>query len=1252
VLWLRYVALPSVDNYRPDIVASIEKASGTTVSVQRISGGWGGLRPTLTLEGFRMADRRGRSALAIERADVTISWWSLLVGQLQFHDVDFHRPALALRRGRDGVVYLADKPLNEPGSAGDDRLVEWLLGQPRLGIHEATLAWRDEFIDAPEIQLSKVEIVMRKAHGRHHAALTAMPPAALASRIDVRGDLAFRHGEHGWLISGDGYVEALQADLAALRSHLPLPDSLRNGVGSVRVWTRLADNALRDITADLRVRDAKVQLAEDSLPLELASFSGRVSYNLQPEGFRFGTEGLRFRTPGGAEAQPGNFSVTRSAQKGQAPKGEVRADGIDLKIAASLLEYFPVPRDVKAQVLRFAPRGRIADASLTWSGEDAASAIRYEVKGRFEDLAVNAVDRWPGVSGLTGDVKGTDAGGVVRLASKGAALDLSQIFRAPVVLDKLDAQATWRRDGEAVEVAVERAQFANAHAQGEVTGTWRSVPTTPERPSPGYVDLQATVTHADIRRVGDYMPNRFEITRNWLDRSILGGEGTRVRLELKGDLYDFPFADGKEGKFVVEGDVRGARLKYHPDWPSVDAIDGTFRFEGRRMEIRAQKGAIFASRVLSASAIIENLGAKPPVLVVEGQVDTSGADGIRFLRESPLVNGPGAFSRVVAIEGPGSLKLRLTYPFSGMDPVRVAGDYDFNGAAASVGRNLEMSEMKGRLSFTEKGVSAPGLEGKMFGHPAVLRLATQPDNQVLTTLTGRIDAATIRKHLSESLGARFNGTADWSARLVSNREGSELTVTSDLKGLAVTLPEPLSKTADESRPVAVAYSRLGTENELATVNAGKGVYARYGRIAERWHAALRFSEPFASEPVREGLWLYGTLPALDADAWISIFYRRTPPAGPPPAPAGASAPDLELRGMDLRLGRVRYQNRDFTQVAVNLQKRGSVWDGSLQGPQVEGEVRWDPSGKGRVSAQLKRLAFGEGAKEIPEPADEGDSDLPALDVVADRFEFRGRWLGKLDIKAEPAGDEWRIDKLDIANDHAHFGSSGVWRRTGAGSITTLTLKLDSENLNALLGQFGYGEYMKRGSGHLEGTLVWPGMPYEFSLGRISGTFRVEGRRGQFAKLEPGAGKLLGLLSLQSLPRRATFDFSDVFSDGFAFERINGDVKVARGILLTENFEISGPSAFVTLAGEVSLPKETQSLTMRVVPEVSEAAAIAATIIGTPVLGLSTLVVSKLLKNPFGKVVAYEYQVTGSWDNPSVTRAGTPPPAPAVLPPPT
>jgi uncharacterized protein YhdP len=258
-------------------------------------------------------------------------------------------------------------------------------------------------------------------------------------------------------------------------------------------------------------------------------------------------------------------------------------------------------------------------------------------------------------------------------------------------------------------------------------------------------------------------------------------------------------------------------------------------------------------------------------------------------------------------------------------------------------------------------------------------------------------------------------------------------------------------------------------------------------------------------------------------------------------------------------------------------------------------------------------------------------------------------MGRLELMAVHAGDEWRIEKLDITNGQSRFHSTGAWRPTGNGSFTTLDLKVDAGNLNALFAQFGYGEYVKGGRATLEGRLAWPGFPYDFEVGKLSGNFRLDARDGQFAKIEPGAGKLLGLLSLQSIPRRVTFDFKDVFAEGFAFGSITSNVRLARGILLTDDLEINGPAAFVSMSGEVSLPQETQKRPLRVVPEVGESVALAATLIGTPVLGLSTLVVSKLLQNPLGKVVAYEYQVTGSWDNPSVTRVSAPPPKAAAAP---
>ena len=483
-------------------------------------------------------------------------------------------------------------------------------------------------------------------------------------------------------------------------------------------------------------------------------------------------------------------------------------------------------------------------------------------------------------------------------------------------------------------VDIAEARFANADGEGKVAGLWRSIPDAKEK-TPGFVDLKGTFARAEASRVSAYLPNRMAIQREWMDRSVLAGHVTRASFAVRGDMWYFPFGDDN-GKFMVEGDVRGGQLRYHPDWPSIDAIDTAFRFEDRRMEFRSQSASIFASRVGTVSAVIADFAAKPPLLVVEGEVETTGADGVRFLRESPLVNGPGAFTRTLAIDGPGKLKLALQFPFGGTEPVRVTGDYTFNGATATIGRALEMREVRGRLAFTERAVRATAITGTLFDKPVALAMSTQPDNTVLTTLEGTIDPSGMVERVPGPILARLSGTTAWKARLVSGKQGSDLTVTSDLAGLASTLPAPLGKAEAQARALVVSVARIGTEAETTTLSLAEAIHGRLTRAgapgAEHWNVALKFGAAIADEPVREGLWLYGQLAALDVDAWQGVFAAPHGPAPPAEARSG-----LELRGVDLALGEVRYFGRDFRQMRA-------------QRHAVERQAR-KPQGRGRSAVE-------------------------------------------------------------------------------------------------------------------------------------------------------------------------------------------------------------------------------------------------------------------------------------------------------------
>ncbi|HSO01606.1 MAG TPA: DUF3971 domain-containing protein, partial [Gaiellaceae bacterium] len=495
--------------------------------------------------------------------------------------------------------------------------------------------------------------------------------------------------------------------------------------------------------------------------------------------------------------------------------------------------------------------------------------------------------------------------------------------------------------------------------------------------------------------------------------------------------------------------------------------------------------------------MVADLGATPPLLTIDGDVDTTGSDSVRFLRESPLVHGPGAFTRAVGVEGPASLKLHIDYPLSGSDPVRVAGDYVFAGATASVGQSLVMRDVTGTLSFTEKGVRAPRLAGTLFGRPASLVMASQPDGRVLSSVEGLLDSAALREYVPAALAARAEGTLPWKARVLSGPDAAQVTITSDLKGLALALPEPLGKTAGEARALTVELTRLGQEDQGVAVAMAGGVFARFGRAsvdgATRWRAALKFGAPFGPEPVRDGLWLYGELPALDVDAWQAVFpaTKAAPQQAAAPSEAQPPAQAVELRGVDLALGRARFLGRDFTQMRARLDREGMRWSGRLDSPTIAVDIQWNGEGRGRLVSKRDRFALPEPAPGASMTPQGDDAELPGLDIQAARFDFRGRTLGSLQLNAEAVGPEWRIDRLDIGNSHSKFTSTGVWRRTGAGVLTTLAVKLDVNNLNALFSLFGYGDYLKRGSGNLEGTLVWPGYPSEFELAILSGTLKVE-----------------------------------------------------------------------------------------------------------------------------------------------------------------
>ena len=307
------------------------------------------------------------------------------------------------------------------------------------------------------------------------------------------------------------------------------------------------------------------------------------------------------------------------------------------------------------------------------------------------------------------------------------------------------------------------------------------------------------------------------------------------------------------------------------------------------------------------------------------------------------------------------------------------------------------------------------------------------------------------------------------------------------------------------------------------------------------------------------------------------------------------------------------------------------------------------NGAGRIKARLSRLSLPPAeADAVPESVagllEQVPASVPALDIEIDDFELRGHKLGRLAVEAvnRAPGDagargEWRLTRLQLINPDARLTATGRWQAGAARRQMALDFTLDIVNGGALLQRFGLGPVLKGVRGQMKGALGWDGSPLGFDLPSLGGTLGLALAGGQFLKVDAGAARLLGVLSLQALPRRLLLDFRDVFQEGFAFDNITGDLRISRGVASTDNLRLRGVQAVVLMDGSADIARETQDLQVVVLPELNTASASLAYAAINPAIALGAFLGQWLLSEPLRQASAREFRITGPWDDPKVER---------------
>jgi len=1257
LLAIRLVAFPQVEAHRAEIAQWLSSRIGQPVEIDAIVTGWNGWNPELSVRGFRVRDRgasAGGPLLELPRVDLVIAWTSLPLLDLRLKALLIDSPRLAVRRDPSGRLHIGGIEMESEANVDDSAFADWLMRQPQIVVRDALVAWNDEQRNAPQLLLDHVQFRLEQRFGHHRAGLTGVPPSELAAPIDLRADLTGGSLGDPRSLSGKLYLRLDYADVAAWREWLPLPVAVESGKGALRVWVDLAQSQPTEVVADLELADVRASLGEGLTPLALAHVAGRAGWKRSGARTEYTATQLALTLPDGTGLAPTDYKLAlEDPASGAAGGGSIAFRELELQPLAAIAGHLPLPDRVRRDIAQYGPSGTLRDGAIEWVGS-AEAPERYSVKAQFERLGIAAHDAFPGTANVSGTIDASERGGRLHVESQTATIALPKLFADPLAFDSLKGDVSWQRDGAATQLTLKDVAFSNVDLAGTATGTWRSRPD-----GPGDIDLKAHLTRANLAGVHRYLPAvAGPAVRDWARRALIKGTSNDTRLTLKGDLASFPFAHGKGGRFQIAAKAQDATLDYADNWPPVTSIAAEVHLDATRLWVDATSGRVLGAQLGATRAEIPDLRDDQPVLRIDGVASGATSEFLAFVANSPVAGWIGHVTDDATTTGDGRLALKFELPLRDRARMTIAGEYRFVANGVRLAGMPELGGVDGALAFTEHDVRATDLTAEAFGGPAKLQLASE-NGHVRVTGSGTADVQRVRAQYDVPLFDRVSGRTDWRLAVDAYDGQVDWTVESTLQGASVDLPSPIGKRAAEAVPLRIERREIASGDDRLVVDYGRIARVLLQRKAgtqartiDRALVLVGKAIGEAPESLQPGVSIRADVAALNLDDWLAVDL----PLGGTPS-QGAGAESLAVSSVDLRAESLEALGRAFTKLQSTARRQDGGWRLTLDGNELAGAATWltatpgQPSG--RLVARLTRLATpaaadrpGSGGANAPVPDSSAAREWPAVDLVADALIRKGRPVGKLEMLAQPSGADWQIQKLALANDAGRIDATGWWRNAPpAAARTRLDVVVDVKEAGAFLARFGWPDAVKGAPTKIEGQVSWAGAPSDFDYPSLSGQFVLRAGAGQFTKLEPGVGRLLGVLSLQALPRRISLDFRDVFSEGFAFDTVAGDVRMESGIMHTDQFRLVGPSAAVNIAGDVDLARETQQLKVRVQPSLSSgvSAGAAALFIANPLLGAAvgagTLLAQKMLNNPFDQLFSYEYAVSGGWEDPVVTRIG-------------
>ncbi len=1244
------LALPEIGGYKNEIQSWVSEYMDYPVVIDEITAEWQGWAPQLYLKKIDLYTPDNKNLISkFDSAHLGID----LVSSINKRElVPSHLSITGLNleftRNTDGSISINDNEnKNLSNNSGNNALSGWLLKQKHITIENANLIWHDKKATKEPQQFSNVHLDLKTKEQRIQIGANILLPKEQGRSLTIKMDVTGNILTPEW--KGSIYAEAKDIIPTSFLKDLPIKSI--GGIANAKLWSTWDKAKLIDFNGEIHYSNFLLNTDEYNLGVN------NINLNLyaerkQDKDWLLNVIIEDFQTEHGLwPASSYQLNAERDdADNNYRYKGNLSYLKLE-EVVPFLVATKLIPDNALENIHWQSLKGELTNSNFDFNPKpETDEFIKFD--SVFKNITLMSNDENNGIYGLTGSLHASNKLAMIDINSKFPEVLLGSLLDKPLALSAIEAKLELVYE-ESFELLVKEFHFEDKYISAKSSGNIKF----DEKASP-FIDMVVHLDPTNIENLPNYLPKQTSADlKLWFTRALVGGQLLSGDLIFRGRTADFPF-DNAEGNFKTILNVENATLDYAEGWPPIDNVTAEVIIDNDDLFVSSNSAYIFDATINGFTANIKQLGDDNPHVVISGSAVGHTSDAGHFITQSPLNENSSLRELTENISGAIDIKLNLDIPIESGDTL-VEGIVSFTNTTIASGLpGLGLERVNGDVNFTRQATWASDIDALYHGKPVKLNIPkfdqyeSDSESYVISGegdkdffITELVSFFPTLQNMTDSISNKFVGESKWSLSLKKpissgTKNSREVEFNSDLKGIAIDLPFPLGKTAAEAKSLSINTSLRDLLINEININYDNNLFTDFNVDNKEdfivKNILVGLGQQHLTTPISSYISIQGELEKLNISEWIGFFDLEKPPT------QQNSTNKQKIVNGNVYVKSFNMLGNEFNNININLSNPENNWKFLFDGEDIKGETTFITSDNNRVYAKFEKLTL--------KTSDDNEGDhhiaiekIPELDVNVDEFVYNDNQLGHLSLLTSNVANGINIDNLSIIKPGFNIKAKGEWVRTDEVDRSDFNATLEADSIETMLSTFNFdAANIKGGETRIEMKAYWMDTPMNFAMAKSDGELDMKIANGHFLDIDPAAGRLFGLLSLQTLPRRLTLDFSDVFDEGFAFDSIEGNFSLQQGHAYTNDLAMTGPSADIIVSGRTGLSTEDYDQIATVTPKISSGLPVASALFGPIGVGVGAVFyiageIFDAIPKKIDQILSAQYTITGSWDHPNIEK---------------